>query len=114
MCWLITPPRMNTLEIERAITQDPCAEAVFAGVYAKDCLPDTVRCPCAMVWNTDPADEPGEHWVAVYFDENGRGEYFDLYGQPPLACFKQYMKRHSIQWVCSKRPLQDVWTSACC
>ena len=58
---------MNTLEIERAVCTDPAAEEIFGGVYASDQLPETVRYPCAMVLNTDPADEPGEHWVATYF-----------------------------------------------
>ena len=27
--------------------------------------------------------KPGEHWIAVYFKNRGRGEYFDSYGLPP-------------------------------
>ena len=79
---------MNTDEIEKAICQDPSAEAIFGGVYARDQLPKSVKYPTAMVWNTDPADQPGEHWVATYFNEDGMGEYFDSYGLEPPACFK--------------------------
>ena len=71
---------MDTLELERAIGQDPWAEEQFSGVYPRDRLPKTVRYPCAMILNTDPASEPGVHWVAVYFAEDGKGEYFDSYG----------------------------------
>ena len=71
---------MNTDHIERAICQDPSAEAIFTGVYARDKLPKSIKYPAAMVWNTDPADQPGEHWVAAYFNEDGIGEYFDSYG----------------------------------
>ena len=104
---------MNTLEIERAINQDPSAEAIFMGVFAKDQLPSTLHYPATMVWNTDPADEPGEHWVAVYFDEDGLGEYFDSYGMAPPLHFEKYMKKHSTNWKWNQVPLQDVWTSAC-
>ena len=104
---------MDTNEIERAIRQDPSADEVFAGVYARDKLPEMVSYPCAMVWNTDPSDKPGEHWVAVYWDDNGRGEYFDSYGLAPPPSFRQYMQQHSVTWIWNKIQLQDVWTSAC-
>ena len=104
---------MDTNQIERAICQDPWAEAIFGGVYARDCLPKVVKYPCAMVLNTDPADEPGEHWVAVYFSENGNGEYFDSYGLQPPSCFKHFMEMHSVNWIWNKTQLQDVWTTAC-
>ena len=51
--------------------------------YLVECMPKTVQYPCVMVLNTDPADEAGEHWVALYFDENGQGEYFDSWNTPP-------------------------------
>lgn len=104
---------MDTNQIEQVLRQDPYAETIFSGVFARDQLPKTVQYPCAMVLNTDPADEPGEHWVALYLDENCQGEYFDSYGIPPPPCFKWYMKRHSTQWIWNQIPLQDVWTSAC-
>ena len=44
---------MNTDEIEKAICQDPSAEAIFAGVYACDQLPESIKYPAAMVWNTE-------------------------------------------------------------
>ena len=42
--------------------------------------------PSAYVINSETHDQPGEHWVAVYFDQHGRGEYFDSYGLPSLGC----------------------------
>ena len=104
---------MNTEEIEKAICQDPSAEAIFAGVYAQDQLPRSIKYPAAMVWNTDPTDQPGEHWVAAYFNEDGLGEYFDSYGLAPPPCFKQYMEKHSRQLTWNQVQLQDLWTSAC-
>ena len=104
---------MNTEEIEKAICQDPSAEAIFAGVYAQDQLPRSIKYPSAMVWNTDPTDQPGEYWVAAYFNEDGLGEYFDSYGLAPPPCFKQYMEKHSRQLTWNQVQLQDLWTSAC-
>ena len=104
---------MNTDEIEKVICQDPSAEAIFGGVYARDQLPKSIKYPAAMVWNTDPANQPGEHWVATYFNEDGMGEYFDSYGLEPPTCFKRYMEKHSRQWIWNQVLLQDIWTSAC-
>ena len=104
---------MNTLEIERVITQDPCGEAVFADVFARDQLPATIDYPCAMVWNTDPSNEAGEHWVAMYVDEWGHGEYFDSYGLPPPSSFEHYLNRHCVQWIRNTVQLQDLLSTAC-
>ena len=104
---------MNTEEIEKAICQDPSAEAIFAGVYARDQLPRSIKYPVAMVWNTDPANQLGEHWVAANLNEDGLGEYFDSDGLAPPPCFKWYMKKHSRQWTWNQVQLQDLWTSAC-
>ena len=104
---------LTTLDIEKAIGQEPCAAEEFWGVYARDQLPSTVPYPSVMVWNTDPASEPGEHWVAAYFTEKGIGEYFDSYGLPPPKPFKNYMDQHSVEWNWNKARLQELWTSAC-
>ena len=61
----------------------------------------------------DPADEPGEHWVALYIDDKSQGEYFDSYGIPPPILLQMNIKRHSTEWMWNQTPLQDVWTLAC-
>ena len=72
---------METDQIERLLAHDPlmCQYTVTA----KDELPEIVEtCPFAIVCNTHNADQPGEHWVAMYVDEE-RGEYIDPYGLKP-------------------------------
>lgn len=77
---------MDTLQVSHALQQHPITGPYFAGVYASDRLPQHVPFyPCAMVWNTDPARRPGQHWVAVYIETPGGDiDYFDSYGLPPL------------------------------
>ena len=55
----------------------------FAGIYARDELPENIQFPTGLVVNSDKRDEPGTHWLAIYIDRNGFGEYFDSYGFPP-------------------------------
>ena len=105
---------MDTSQIERVLHQDPDASLIFTGVYARDQLPTTVKYPCSMVLNTDPVSKPGEHWVALYFDAEGRGEYFDSYGLPPPPVFKHFIQTFSARgWIQNDTQLQELWTSAC-
>ena len=48
---------MNTDEIERAICQDPLLK-LYLVESARDQLPKSIKYPTAMVWNTDPTDQP--------------------------------------------------------
>lgn len=56
----------------------------FVGTFACDQLPETPipQC-CGLVINTDPASEPGQHWVAVFITEQ-KAIYFDSFALPPL------------------------------
>ena len=55
----------------------------------------TVSYPSSFVINLDPSYKPGSHWVAVYFDRNGVGEYFDS--------FSHYNHMH----------VQKIYTTTC-
>lgn len=58
----------------------------WLGVFPKDKVPKEVdRYPTCMVVNTDPANRPGQHWVAYYFCSATKYEFFDSYGLHPSA-----------------------------
>ena len=56
----------------------------FLGVYAINHIPDKHQRPCSLIVNTDPCTAPGEHWVAIFLNNDLTGEYFDSFGLPPL------------------------------
>ena len=62
---------------------DPQLRRVFQGVYPAEKLPQsptkTVR--AGYIVNTDPAGEPGEHWLGLWKEQN-KCEIFDSYGLP--------------------------------
>ena len=70
----------------------------FIGVFAKDTLPNKLppHRPLLLICNTDPKTRPGRHWVAMYFDTNGKSEYFDSFGQYPIPCFDNDIVQSSI------------------
>jgi hypothetical protein len=56
-----------------------------------------------IVFNTDPHDGPGEHWIALFCDvreelEYPRITYFDSYAHQPEAEIKTLMRRWKEQW----------------
>ena len=59
----------------------------FLGVFPADKAPTTTdKTPFAYVVNTDPSDQPGSHWVAVYkASPKSTLEFFDSFGQPLSA-----------------------------
>jgi hypothetical protein len=97
---------MNTAKIERLLINQPD----FQGVFSCDTLPTTPR---LLVCNTDPSSEPGEHWIAIYVDKNGRGEYFDSFGRPPNKYFETYMNSCCNRWIFNKKKLQSRISSFC-
>ena len=53
--------------------------SALTGVFSSDRLPTKPR---LLVCNTDPSDESGEHWIAIYVDDDGHyAEYFDSLGR---------------------------------
>ena len=81
---------MNTLQIERLLRN----EKIFKKVCPFNQLEKPVF-PSAYIINSDPSNEPREHWIAVYFDKRGQEEYFDSYGlAPAFVGLESYVHRH--------------------
>lgn len=77
---------MNTYDIDNELRDVPN----FLGVFPFDCLPRTNRERFSFVFNTDPSNKPGKHWIAVYVTSS-RTEYFDSTGKPPVIV--SYLKQ---------------------
>ena len=79
---------MNTDQLDRAIR---LYAKHFDGVFSGDRLPTKPR---LLVCNTDPSDESGEHWIAIYVnDDEYYGEYFDSLGRAPTLTFERIHER---------------------
>ena len=98
---------MNTLQIERLLKKDLKSKTIFKKVCALDQL-EKPTFPSAYVINSDPSSEPGEHWIAVYFDKRGQGEYFDSYGlSTSFVGLESYMNSYSLSgWIYNYKTLQ--------
>jgi hypothetical protein len=101
---------MNTKEIERFVRKDEICRGMFQGVYSVDTLPENPR---LLISNTDPSNMPGTHWIAIYVDSDGRGEYFDSFGRKPTGVFEDYMNDNCKDWIYNTRQLQSINSSYC-
>ena len=99
---------MNSVEIERFL-QLRCGDK-FQGVFSSDMLPPKPR---LLVCNTDPHYKPGTHWIAICVDGQGRGEFFDSFGQMPMPLFREYMNKHCRVWTFNGKQLQSILSSFC-
>lgn len=71
---------MNTGQINHLMAEYPN----YAGTFPCDRAKHLTR-GCGAILNTDPSSESGEHWVAIYRPVQGKTEYFDSFGLPPLV-----------------------------
>jgi len=105
---------MNTADIGRLMSDIPD----YVGTFSCDTLPPPPSGDARqrlMIVNTDPPNEPGEHWVATYIDSTGRRkEYFDSFGRQPPAIFETYMNYNCSDY-CSynKKQLQSIASRVC-
>jgi hypothetical protein len=104
---------MNTGKIFSICKSDSKISPLFCGVFPSDCLPEDSPRPAAFVINTDPQTEPGAHWVSIYIDGDGCGDYFDSYGGKPMKTFKTFLDRNCITWQYSNKRVQTALTSVC-
>ena len=104
---------MDTEDIENALRSRIGDK--FLGVYACDQLPSTLpSCrPLLLVANTDQAKKPGEHWVAMCLDVDGRGEFFDSYGTAPQLEFSRFLSEHCRKWSSNTKQLQSLISKFC-
>ena len=77
---------------------------LYDGEFSMAQLPPLQR--GAYIINTDDHDEPGEHWLAVYFDKDV--EYFDSFGLFPLDSRLEI----GDDYVYNAAPMQQIFSNA--
>ena len=110
---------MDTAQLKRVLATDDRVREVFRDVLPRNHVPSPRTLspdgsPVGYILNTDPCQQPGEHWVCLYIDSNGRGEYFDSYGLPPLhPDVTRALDQGTQTWTWNTRRLQSLDTAVC-
>lgn len=101
---------LNILESLRGFTNNMST----VGVFPCNKLPNKIKKPAFIIANTDPANKPGEHWVAFHFPIKGHAEFFDSFGQPPSKrYFTKFLERNASKYVINTQRFQGNFSSTC-
>ena len=74
---------MDNTQLDTLANQDPYLKKVYRGSFPCDLLPRSPNKdrPMAYIVNTDPAGQPGQHWIALWTQDRVC-EVMDSYGLP--------------------------------
>ena len=81
----------DTDQLRRCGLTDEDMSNIFEGVFPADMIPTGVRTDFCLIANTDPADKPGQHWVA-FGGKNNTYFFFDSYGAIPSIYYPDWYK----------------------
>jgi hypothetical protein len=84
---------MNTREIEHILRSHAKTAPIFLGAVPSDGIPQSDIYPYAVVINTEPHNDGGRHWVAVFVESKDRVEYFDSFGVLPNSNIASFLLR---------------------
>ena len=106
---------MNSRQLRWILSGDKLTKLSFRGVYAIDemKLIKTVSYPSSFVINFNPSYKPGSHWVAVYFDKNGVGEYFNSFARYPPHEVEHFLCFNTKRCQYNRMQVQELYTTMC-
>lgn len=108
---------LSTQELILSVRADKNLSPLFVGVFPLNHLPvlhPSHPLPLGFIVNTDTANLPGTHWLAVIVLPNQRGEFFDSFGQPPPPLIQLWLNKHCLRgWIASKEFIQGPLSTLC-
>ena len=102
---------MNTTQLQQYMLSDSYIKQYYGGVLARDQIPIYVNKPKIFIVNTDPINQPGQHWVSMWIDEVS--EHFDSIGQKPLKDFEHFLISNGPQYMFNSKRLQNYNSNVC-
>ena len=95
--------------IDQVLKNDIYTSECFLGVFARDELPIQPAYPSCLVFNTMPRSNSGEHWLALYYNENGECDFFDSYANSAETYrLTTYLDRTSNSWKGNTKRIQGL------
>lgn len=104
---------MNTKEINKILLNSSLTKNIFIGTYPCDKIPELLnqKKPFCIIINIDEHDKKGSHWVAVYFPQQEKAEYFCSYGGEPKNVYIEDILTEEYRH--STRRVQQLFSAVC-
>ena len=110
---------LNNVQLDHLAGNHPKLSGMFYGTVPCDRLPRTLptETQYAFIVNTDPHDESGTHWIALWVNGNVC-EIMDSYALPlkaygTTAPLQEWLDRHFKYQVSNGMSLQSVFSQSC-
>ena len=97
----------TTQELWQVSLHGPILASVMRGVFPSDKLPVINEYPSALIANTDPHNQPGTHWIAMYFVTPDESEFFP----PETYDMDEYVLQESTYF--KDKPLKRLMSDVC-
>ena len=105
---------MNSIEMTTIMKKHTATKNHYLGTFSLDNLPKKVEYPSCLIFNNQKSDQPGQHWIAIYFDKRENSEFFDSYGNgPDYYGIKDYLEKNSKRIVWNKKCIQSIDSVYC-
>ena len=105
---------LNTTQLKKLLDSDAFAGPLLQGVFARDQLPSKIPFPSCLIVNTHEMDKPGEHWLALFYNQKGKCSFFDSYGLPPSVYgLDSFVKRTPVSSEWNRVQYQPIYSKAC-
>jgi hypothetical protein len=105
---------LSSLDILNYLKKDSYSRRTFKKVLARDRLPKKIFYPSSYVINTDNHNEPGEHWLAFFYDSSGYCTFFDSFARSPKEFqLEEFLDKTSNDWNHNTMRLQNMNSVTC-
>lgn len=105
---------MDTYELQYILDHSYSFNNIHSVVCAKDELSKEENVADAYIVNTDNSNQPGKHWILLYFKDN-TGFYYNSYGSsiPIQEEIVDFMNINSYKWTRNNNRIQSVNSYMC-
>ena len=104
---------MDTIQITQTVQALSPLRKRFLGVYPVDKLKKIrVLIVHGCIVNTAPSTHKGEHWVAMYFNQN-HIEFFDSYGEKSKGIIQKWLQSKKKKIINNSKRVQGLLTATC-
>lgn len=107
---------MNTLELKTFLETNEYTRNHFLGIFACDLLPlqKIRKRPALIICNTDEHNKPGQHWIAIYIENEKKIEYFDSFGlYPNNLHINRFIKQNCETLLTNNTMIQGLFSKYC-